>query len=103
MAEFEALSTLRNVLLAPLTKVRPEAETTDLPSHSANSTVSRHDHHNIEVKTVSELGNHPSMVETDLYLFVPRSFEIASVGKAELPHTHSTRPPVQRRSRRGGF
>jgi hypothetical protein len=91
VAEFEALSTLRNVLLAPLSKVRTETGSTDLPSHSANSTVSRHDHHNIEVKTVSELGNHPSMVETDIYLFVPRSFEIGSVGKAELIKDYRTR------------
>lgn len=91
MADFVPLATLRNVLLSPLTKVRWETVENDLPSHIANSTVSRHDHHNIEVKTVSELGQAASMVETDLYLFVPRSFEIGSVGKAELVKDFRTR------------
>lgn len=91
MADFVPLSTLRNVLLSPLTIVRWETAENDLPSHIANSTVSRHDHHNVEVKTVSELGHAASMVETDLYLFVPRSFEIGSVGKAELVKDFRTR------------
>jgi hypothetical protein len=88
MAEFEALTVIRNVLRAPknLRKpgMRPNDLDEDLNSVSANSAASRHDHHNIEVKTVSEIGNSPSVVETDLYLFIPRNFEIASFGKAEL-------------------
>lgn len=36
----------------------------------------RHDHHNLEIKLVSEVGESPLEVQTDLYLFVPHSFEI---------------------------
>ena len=95
MAEFAALSNLKNVLLAPLTKVSLQVAPTALPraisAASASTQASRHDHHNIEVKTVSELGDSSSSVETDLYLFIPRSFEIGSSGKNELVKDYRSR------------
>lgn len=89
MAEFQSLVSFKNVLLAPLGRVLPELTplapppTTELPTQ-ASSIATRHDHHNIEIKTVSELGGASSQVETNIYLFVPRSFEIASMGKTDL-------------------
>lgn len=88
MAEFQSLANIKNVILAPLVKVRPAilAEPTQIPAAPviATSVVTRHDHHNIEIKTVSDLSASASLVETDIYLFVPRSFELRSVGKADL-------------------
>lgn len=76
-------------LLAPLGALNPNANTRidsgpDQNPVTAASNVSLHDNHNVEVKTVSELSAAPSMVETDVYLFVPKSFELASYGKSEL-------------------
>ena len=85
MAEFQGMATIKNLFLAPVAKAKAETESSSNGSSaSAVSNVSRHDHHNIEIKTVSELSNAPSVVETDLYLFVPKSFEITSIGKNEL-------------------
>jgi hypothetical protein len=91
MAEFEAFTVIRNALRdprsLPKSLMKPQTDSSLIEDGfviGANSTASRHDHHNIEVKTVSEIGLAPSVVETDLYLFVPRNFEISSLGKAEL-------------------
>jgi hypothetical protein len=72
--------------LDPQFKGRPKDRTTSRVegSHHAASNVTLHDHHNIEIKTVSELISEPSMVETDVYLFVPKTFELGSYGKTEL-------------------
>lgn len=84
MATLDGIATFKNAVRGTLqrSKVSPRLAPT-IPG-SATSVVTRHDHHNIEIKTVSELGNTPSLVETDIYLFVPRSFEIAALGKSEL-------------------
>jgi hypothetical protein len=88
MADFNSLTSLRQALLAPLTsKKGPAAD----HKHNATCYVDRHDHHNIEIKTVSDLGSAPSTVETDIYLFVPRSFEIASFEKSDLSRDWRTR------------
>jgi len=79
------------LILAPLAPLAPVVKGRSVASHPDNgsatqaaSSVSLHDNHNIEVKTVSELSAAPSVVETDFYLFVPKNFELASHGKAEL-------------------
>ncbi len=46
--------------------------------------VTRHDHHNIEIKATLEVHDKFVRSELDVYLFVPRSFEILSLGKDEL-------------------
>lgn len=58
--------------------------TPESSSGFASSVVSLHDHHNVEVKTVSELSATHSLVETDIYLFVPKNFELSGHGKGEL-------------------
>jgi hypothetical protein len=83
MTDFQGLISLKSVFLAPLTRPRARTVTARLPGNST-SFITRHDHHNIEVKTVSELTPEPSVVETDIFFFVPRSFELPAVGKNEL-------------------
>lgn len=90
MEDVGRLDAFRNVLLAPLTpltrtlKERSAEGRSVSSSGYASSLVSLHDHHNIEVKTVSELTAAPSLVETDYYLFVPKNFELSGHGKMEL-------------------
>ena len=94
MAAQKSLTALKTAFLLPLEKIAkviPESLPTLLPGTNANCVVSRHDHHNIEVKTVSELGDASSLVETDLYIFIPRNFEIRGWGKAELQKDFRTR------------
>lgn len=82
------LSLLKNTLRLPLGALAKANASTDTstsgPTPDASSSVGLHDHHNIEIKTVSELTAGPSMVETEIYLFVPRSFELKSVSKDDL-------------------
>jgi hypothetical protein len=61
-----------------------ETQTHGSPALLATSLATRHDHHNIEIKTVSELGERPSLVSTDIFIFFPRTFELSNIGKAEL-------------------
>lgn len=91
MAEFQGLSTIKNVIMAPLGRVRPLLSPTSCVSARATSFITRHDHHNIEIKTVSELGDSPSVVETDIYVFVPRSFELEAIGKQDLARDFRSR------------
>lgn len=71
--------------LAPAVKGRSVTQSLDPGSgNHAASSVSLHDNHNIEIKTVSELSAAPSVVETDFYLFVPKTFELTGEGKNEL-------------------
>jgi hypothetical protein len=84
MADLQGIKFLKNALLSPLGSVRPFTSASPFPSITATSIVTRHDHHNIEVKTVSDLGSAPSIVETDIYLFAPKNFELGSIGKEEL-------------------
>lgn len=84
MANLDGLATIKNVFWGPFQRTKAVPRLAPSIPGSATSVVTRHDHHNIEIKTVSELGDAPSLVETDIYLFVPRSFEIAAVGKSEL-------------------
>src|SRR4051812_14291739 len=86
MANFIGIKMLKSVFapIAKAAKVPTLTHGPSLPPANATSVVTRHDHHNIEIKTVSELGMSPSTVETDLYLFIPRNFELTTVGKSEL-------------------
>ncbi len=98
MGDVEKLGTLKNAFLAPLgplAKITSVGSlypaTIDLPGtnlgHSpaqVSTGISLHDHHNIEIKTVSEISLAPSLVETDIFLFVPKNFELAGMGKEEL-------------------
>jgi hypothetical protein len=38
----------------------------------------RHDHHNLEVKLTTEIGEAYPHIETDIFIYIPRSFEIKS-------------------------
>ncbi len=56
----------------------------DSNPNSLSTSVSRHDHHNIEIKAVFETTEQPFEGELDVYLFVPRSFDLRSWSKADL-------------------
>lgn len=60
-------------------------------SAGALTSVTRHDHHNIEIKSVIELAPEPLKVATELYIFIPKSFEIGLAGKSELVKDLRTR------------
>lgn len=53
--------------------------------------VSRHDHHNVEIKSVIDLCDDSQKVVTEMFLYVPKSFEIGLVGKAEFAKDIRTR------------
>lgn len=61
-------------------------DNSNLPSTTqlCSNFVSRHDHHNIEIKTVFELAGRSFESETDIFIFIPRSFELQTVGMDEL-------------------
>src|SRR5687768_6434322 len=82
MADFGALKVIKKTLLTPLIKSRSGGS--GLPPPPVRSNIARHDHHNIEIKVLSQLGDRPSVVETEVFLFVPRSFELRSTGKLDL-------------------
>lgn len=54
-------------------------------------TVSRHDHHNVEIKSVIDLCDDSQKVVTEMFLYVPKSFEIGLVGKNEFTKDIRTR------------
>jgi hypothetical protein len=92
MANFNQISNLKTTLLAPIiAPTKPSKSLKHLsqpliqppPTNSINL-ATRHDHHNIEIKTVSEISDQASIVETDIFLFFPRTFEILAIGKSEL-------------------
>lgn len=84
MGDVSTLNILKNAFLSPLGKTKASPIVSELPFGHASSAVSLHDNHNIEIKTISELCSTRSVVETDLYLFVPKNFELAAVGKDAL-------------------
>lgn len=84
MGDVSTLSILKSVLLAPLNKAKVASIWSEFPSGHASSAVSLHDNHNIEIKTITELRSTKSVVETDMYLFVPKNFELRSFGKEAL-------------------
>ena len=53
--------------------------------------VTRHDHHNVEIKSVIDLCDDAQKVVTEMFLYVPKSFEIGLVGKAEFAKDIRTR------------
>lgn len=53
--------------------------------------VSRHDHHNLEIKSVIEFARIPQKITTEVFLYFPKSFEIGLVGKPELAKDFRTR------------
>ncbi len=61
-----------------------DANTLPSSTQLCSNFVSRHDHHNIEIKTVFELAGRNFESESDIYIFVPRSFELQSVPMDEL-------------------
>lgn len=84
MADLQGIRFLKRTILSPLGSKVHSLTSSPFPSITATSIVTRHDHHNIEVKTVSDLGSAPSVVETDIYLFAPKTFELSNIGKDEL-------------------
>lgn len=58
---------------------------------SSSISVSRHDDHNIEIKSIIELKDQPQRVSTEVYLFFPKNFEIDAIGKTELQKDLRTR------------
>jgi hypothetical protein len=46
--------------------------------------VDRHDPHSLEIKLTTDLGGAHSSVTTDLYLFIPKTFEVQSIEPKEL-------------------
>ncbi|MBL7687696.1 MAG: hypothetical protein JNJ49_06650, partial [Bdellovibrionaceae bacterium] len=76
----------------PSTLARPAAPSSPSRfSAGALTSVTRHDHHNIEIKSVIELAPEPLKVATELYIFIPKSFEIGLAGKSELVKDLRTR------------
>lgn len=55
------------------------------------TSVSRHDHHNIEIKAVFETGGKAFEGELNTYVFVPRSFDLRSWSKSDLERDVRTR------------
>ncbi len=53
--------------------------------------ISRHDHHNLEIKSVIEFAKEPQKITTEVFLYFPKSFEIGLVGKSELAKDFRTR------------
>ena len=53
--------------------------------------ISRHDHHNLEIKSVIEFARIPQKITTEVFLYFPKSFEIGLVGKPELTKDFRTR------------
>lgn len=53
--------------------------------------ISRHDHHNLEIKSVIEFARIPQKITTEVFLYFPKSFEIGLVGKQELAKDFRTR------------
>ncbi len=53
--------------------------------------VSRHDHHNVEIKSIIDLCDDSQKVVTEMFLYVPKSFEIGLVGKNEFAKDIRTR------------
>ncbi len=53
--------------------------------------VSRHDHHNVEIKSIINLCDDSQKVVTEMFLYVPKSFEIGLVGKNEFSKDIRTR------------
>jgi hypothetical protein len=103
MGDFQSLTAFKEVIFSPLKRSQERSQGNaakrpeqlpglpPLPSNAPLSIASVHDHHNIEVKTVSELTSAPSTVETDIFLFIPRNFEIASIGPSELQRDFRSR------------
>ncbi|MES2857258.1 MAG: hypothetical protein V4692_15420 [Bdellovibrionota bacterium] len=87
MAKFSGIQILKSVFapIAKAAKVSPlTLSNSSLPPANTTCVVTRHDHHNIEIKTVCELGTAPSTVETDIYLFIPRNFELHGISKSDV-------------------
>lgn len=86
----------RNTVLSKLTKSWRPADrhraALDLESEDRATTttthsqlhISRHDHHNIEIKAAFEIGSRAFEGEIEAYLFVPRSFDLKSWSKNDL-------------------
>lgn len=53
--------------------------------------VSRHDHHNVEIKSIIDLCDDSQKIVTEMFLYVPKSFEIGLVGKTEFSKDLRTR------------
>ncbi|CAN5400032.1 hypothetical protein BH10BDE1_BH10BDE1_19930 [soil metagenome] len=73
---------------------KPNSSVSTSTSSSAPQTVmqvSRHDHHNVEIKSIISLCDDSQKVVTEMFLYVPKSFEIGLVGKAEFAKDLRTR------------
>lgn len=72
--------------------LRPRKSTApDSPKPKTIMQISRHDHHNLEIKSVIEFARIPQKITTEVFLYFPRSFEIGLVGKPELAKDFRTR------------
>lgn len=63
----------------------------DHPTTKSIMQISRHDHHNLEIKSVIEFARIPQKITTEVFLYFPKSFEIGLVGKPELAKDFRTR------------
>lgn len=85
------------LVVAHKPEATPSAEATlpvrqTMKSAAATSTqVSRHDHHNLEFKSVIELGTTAQKVTTEFFVYFPKNFEIDLVGKTDLNKDLRTR------------
>jgi hypothetical protein len=57
---------------------------TELPIDAPGISASRHDDHNVEIKIFRDIKRRDYFETFDLYLFIPKSFDIPFWGKAEL-------------------
>lgn len=68
---------------AALLEAEQDSKATTTPPKS-DLIVNRHDHHNLEIKAVFEIGSRAFEGEIEAYLFVPRSFDLRSWSKSDL-------------------
>ncbi|MDZ4082607.1 MAG: hypothetical protein U1E10_06710, partial [Bdellovibrionales bacterium] len=72
--------------------LRPrKSRVSDAPVAKTIMQISRHDHHNLEIKSVIEFARIPQKITTEVFLYFPKSFEIGLVGKPELAKDFRTR------------
>jgi len=94
-----AASRVLSVVSAEPTRAERKASTDDadsnLPRNIVLNQVHRHDHHNFEIKSAIELhpkaGPEIGRVETNYWLFVPKSFDLAATGLQDLTRDWRTK------------
>ncbi len=86
---------LRSETLRPDLKTASTPFDLNSPPNILLNQVNRHDHHNFEIKSAIELhpksGAEIGRVETNYWLFVPKSFDLAATGLQELTRDWRTK------------